>query len=212
MPELPEPGPSYNFAPTQVAPVLVAEQEAAADAHVEMMRWGLVPGWAKDLKIGAQTINARVETVATKPAFRAAWKRRRCLVPISGYYEWRPAGAIKQPYFIHPLQSPILFCAGLWEEWRAAEGPTLRSYTIITRAAQGDIANLHDRMPLSLAPDVFAEWLLGDAATAQRIADAAPPRDVTWHPVARAVGNPRNQSPALIEPVPEVSQEDAGES
>jgi len=201
VPDAPDPIPTYNFAPTQVGPVLVAEQEADADARVVPMRWGLIPGWAKDMKIGAQTINARVETVASKPAFRAAWQRRRCLVPVSGYYEWLPAGAIKQPYFIHPLQSPLLFFAGLWEQWRTPEGPPLLTYTIITRAAQGDIAQLHDRMPLALAPHVFGDWLFGDAARAQSIVESATPIEVAFHPVARAVGNPRNQGPELIDPV-----------
>lgn len=196
-----EPVSTYNFAPTQVGPVLVAEHEAAADARVVPMRWGLIPAWAKDAKIGAQTINARVETVATKPSFRSAWQRRRCLVPVSGYFEWPVIGTIKQPYFIHPLESPLLFCAGLWEQWRAPEGNTVLSYSIITRAAAGDIASLHDRMPLALQPRVFADWLFGDATRAQLIVDDAPPIAVAFHPVARAVGSPRNNFPALIDPV-----------
>ncbi len=199
--DLAEMTPSYNFAPTQTGPVIVAEHEADADARIVPMRWGLVPSWAKDLKIGAQTINARVETVATKPSFRAAWQRRRCLVPVSGYYEWPMVGTVKQPYFIHPLESPLLFFAGLWEQWRAPDGAALLSYTIITRAAQGGIVGLHDRMPLALEPGVFADWLLGDAARAQAIVDAAPPVPVTFHPVSRAVGSPRNNHRALIEPV-----------
>jgi len=192
---------TYNFAPTQVAPVLVAEQQADADARVVPMRWGLIPSWAKDAKIGAQTINARVETVASKPSFRIAWQRRRCLVPVSGYYEWPQIGAIKQPYFIHPLDSPLLFFAGLWEQWRAPEGNTVLSYSIVTRAAQGEIEQLHDRMPLALEPSVFGEWLFGDAACAQSIVDAAPPVSVAFHPVSRAAGNPRNDFAELIEPI-----------
>ena len=192
---------SYNFAPTQVAPVLVAEHEADADARVEHMRWGLIPGWAKDAKIGAQTINARVETVASKPAFRAAWQRRRCLVPMSGYYEWPIADGVKQPYFIHPLESPLLFFAGLWEQWRTSQGEAVLSFSIITRAAIGEIAQLHDRMPLALEPSVFGDWLFGDAARAQTLVDAAPPVSVAFHPVTRAVGNPRNDFAELIEPI-----------
>ncbi len=192
---------TYNFAPTQVSPVLVAEQEEDADARIVPMRWGLIPSWAKDAKIGAQTINARVETVASKPSFRTAWKRRRCLVPASGYYEWPVLGGIKQPYFIHPLDSPLFFFAGLWEQWRAPEGNTVLSYSIITRAAQGEITRLHDRMPLALEPHVYGEWLFGDAAHAQAIADNALPVSVAFHPVSRAVGNPRNDTPELIQPV-----------
>lgn len=196
-----EPVATWNFAPTQVGPVLVAEHDADADARVVPMRWGLIPAWAKDAKIGAQTINARVETVATKPSFRAAWQRRRCLVPVSGYYEWPVIDAIKQPYFIHPLESPLLFFAGLWEQWRAPEGNTVLSYSIITRAAMGEISSLHDRMPLALEPGVFADWLFGDAGRAHSIVEAAPAIAVAFHPVARAVGSPRNNFPALIEPV-----------
>ncbi len=200
-PDRPEPSPTWNFAPTQVGPVLVAEEDGDADARVEAMRWGLVPGWARDLKIGAQTINARVETVTSKPAFRAAWKRRRCLVPVSGYYEWPQRGEVKQPYFIHPADSPLMFLAGLWEEWHSPEGSLLRTYTIITRASQGEVAPLHHRMPLALEPDVFVEWLLGEATRAQSIVDGAPPVAVCFHPVARKVGNPRNNSPELVEPI-----------
>lgn len=196
-----DPVSTYNFAPSQIGPVLVAEQEADADARIVSMRWGLIPSWAKDAKIGAQTINARVETVASKPSFRAAWQRRRCLVPVSGYYEWPAMGTIKQPYFIHPLESPLLFFAGLWEQWRAPEGNTVLSYSIITRAATGEISGLHDRMPLALQPHTFSDWLLGAATRAQSIVDQAPPIAVAFHPVSRAVGNPRNDSPALIEPI-----------
>ncbi len=192
---------TYNFAPTQISPVLVAEQEADADARIVPMRWGLIPGWAKDAKIGAQTINARLETVASKPSFRSAWKRRRCLVPASGYYEWPVLGGIKQPYFIHPLDSPLFFFAGLWEQWRSPEGHAVLSYSIITRAAQGEITQLHDRMPLALEPHVYGDWLFGDAARAQDIADNALPVSVAFHPVSRAVGNPRNDTPELIQPV-----------
>jgi putative SOS response-associated peptidase YedK len=199
--DLAEMTPTWNFAPTQTGPVIVAELEEDADARIVPMRWGLVPAWAKDMKIGAQTINARVETVATKPSFRSAWQRRRCLVPASGYYEWPVVGTIKQPYFIHPLESPLLFFAGLWEQWKSPDGAAVLSYSIITRAAQGGIASLHDRMPLALEPGVFADWLLGDAARAQAIVDAAPPVTVAFHPVARAVGSPRNNHPALIDPV-----------
>lgn len=195
------PSTRYNFAPTQIGPVLIAEQEADADARIVPMRWGLIPSWAKDAKIGAQTINARVETVASKPSFRAAWQRRRCLVPVSGYYEWPPTGTIKQPYFIHPLESPLLFFAGLWEQWLAPEGNAVLSYSIITRAAMGDVSRLHDRMPLALQPQVFADWLSGNAARAQSIVDAAPPVTVAFHPVSPAVGNPRNDDASLIEPI-----------
>jgi len=191
--------PSYNVAPTQSSWVLVAADAAAASA--EKMRWGLLPSWAKDIKIGASMINARVETVATKPAFRSAWKSRRCLVPASGYYEWRLEDGVKQPYWIHDTTGPILMFAGLWENWKAPGGDWLQSFTIITQAAVGRMLELHDRTPLMLKPPVLADWLHGSTDDAEAIAADAGVPPLAWHPVSRAVGNPRSNGPKLIEPV-----------
>lgn len=191
--------PSWNVAPTQQSWVLVGAEPAAASAA--KMRWGLLPVWAKDEKIGASMINARIETVATKPAFRSAWKSRRCLVPASGYYEWRMEGGVKQPYWIHDATGPILMFAGLWENWKAPSGDWLRSFTIITQAAFGPMLELHDRTPLMLKPAVLSEWLHGSIDEAAAIAAGAGTPELAWHPVSRAVGNPRSNGPKLIEPV-----------
>jgi putative SOS response-associated peptidase YedK len=189
--------PSYNVAPTQSSWVLIAKDVSAMAAK---MRWGLLPSWAKDVKIGASMINARLETVATKPAFRSAWKSRRCLVPVSGYYEWRLEGGIKQPYWIHDATSPVLMFAGLWENWKAPTGDDLHSFAIITTAAVGTISQLHDRAPLMLMPTVCSDWLHGSVDQAEAIAADAPLPALAWHPVSRAVGNPRSNGPQLIAP------------
>jgi putative SOS response-associated peptidase YedK len=194
-----DPAPSWNVCPTQSSPVLRAGE--GGTAIVEDMRWGLLPPWAKDAKIGASMINARLETVAEKPAFRNAWKQRHCLVPISSYYEWRMEGGIKQPYRIHQPGSRVLMLAGLWERWKAPDGEWLHSFATITCAAVDPMAQLHDRTPLILPPDEHAGWLHGDAAEAARIAARIEPPPLEWYPVSRAVSSPRNDDPRLIEPV-----------
>lgn len=194
-----DPAPAWNIAPTQTAWVITADPHADGAAHP--MRWGLVPGWANDLKIGASMINARCETAATKPAFRAAWRARRCLVPASGYYEWRPVAGGKQPYWIHPADGAVLMFAGVWEQWRRPDGEWLPSFAVLTRPAEGPLAELHDRTPLCLTPVQLQPWLSGEPADAAAIvADGARPA-LAWHAVGRAVGNVRNDGPQLIAPV-----------
>ena len=193
-----EPEPSCNIAPTQACWVLAAE---APGALARQMRWGLLPSWARDSKIAASMINARLETVASKPAFRNAWKTRRCLVPASGYYEWRLENAVKQPYWIHDANGPVLMFAGLWENWKTPAGDWLQSFTIITRAALDPMLQLHDRTPLMLGPDVLRDWLHGDSERATKIASDATVPALIWHPVTRAVGNPRSNGPELIRPL-----------
>lgn len=192
-----DPEPAYNIAPSQNAWVILMRD---GQAVAERLRWGLVPAWAKDTKIGYSTINARVETAATKPAFRAAWKARRCLVIATGYFEWRTEDGVKQPYWIHPEAGLMLF-AGLWERNEQAAAELLQSFSILTRDGEGDIAKLHDRMPLSLQPQVLGEWLGATADAAGAIAAAAPPIAVAFHPVRREVGNVRSQGERLISPV-----------
>jgi putative SOS response-associated peptidase YedK len=153
--------PSWNVAPTQDIGVIVAE---GGGRILKTMRWGLVPSWAKDEKIGNSLINARLESAATKPAFRAAWKARRCLIPASGFYEWRTAAVpgkpkpAKQPFYIARKDGLPLTFAGLWERWRAGG---LLSCTILTTDAAGAIRQLHDRMPVVLAADGIEAWLGG---------------------------------------------------
>ncbi len=177
-----------------------------AAAHAAMavsMRRGLIPFWAKDMKIAYSTINARVESASAKPAFRDAWKRRRCLVPASGYYEWRVLAErkTKQPYFVHAANAPVLMFAGLWDRWQDAEAEVIQSYSIVTMAAAGAIADIHDRMPLILPPPLLRDWIYGSADDAASIALAAPVPELAFHGVSKAVGNVRNQGGGLIEPL-----------
>lgn len=148
--------PRYNVAPTQTQPVIT---ETEGTRRLEGMRWGLVPSWAKDVKIGVQLLNARSETLAEKPAFRNALRHRRCLVPASGFYEWQKSLTGKQPFHVHlPDYAPFAF-AGLWEEWRQPDGTPLRSYTIVTTEPNTLMAPIHHRMPVILTPDAEAAWL-----------------------------------------------------
>ena len=194
-----DPAPSFNVAPTQPAWTLVAD---AAGARAEAMRWGLVPGWAPDPKLGASMINARLETVAVKPAFRNAWKARRCLVPASGYYEWREEAGVKQPYYIHDGEAPVLMFAGLWERWKSPAGEWIHSFAIVTCAALDPMRQLHDRTPLMLPAPVLHDWLHGTPEAAAAIALAVEPPPLRWHAVSRAVGNPRSNGPQLVAPIP----------
>lgn len=194
------PEPRYNLAPTQAGWVIAKNDEEALTART--MRWGLIPFWAKDAKVAFSTFNARVETASTKPMFREAWKRRRCLVPASGYYEWQlqPDGKTKQPFLIRDSGSPVLMFAGLWERWNSPDGP-LESYTIVTREADGPERVLHDRRPIMLPAELLSDWINGSADDAAGIALAAPDPALTWHPVGKSVGNVRNQGPQLAEPI-----------
>lgn len=190
-----EPEPHYNIAPSQPAWTIVAYPDGG---EARLMRWGLLPHWAKDAKLAWSTFNARVETAATKPAFRAAWKERRCLVPASGYYEWRQEGEIKQPYYIHAVGRPLLMFAGLWEPARDDRPET---FSILTREAEGPVKELHARMPLMLDSEFLHDWLHGSTQQAGAMAVAAAPPKLRFHSVDRAVGNPRSQGPRLVEPV-----------
>lgn len=194
-----EPEASWNVCPTQPSWVIAPE---GSGGIARQMRWGLLPPWAKDAKIGASMINARLETVASKPAFRKAWQARRCLVPATGYYEWRLEHGIKQPYWIHDLEHRVLMFAALWENWKAPDGEWIQSFAILTRAAVDPLLQLHDRTPLMLAAPALAGWLHGDADAAGAIADASQPPKLAWHPVNRAVANPRSEGRQLIDPVP----------
>jgi putative SOS response-associated peptidase YedK len=166
------------------------------------MRGGLVPVWAKDIKVGAKMINARAETVQTSGAFRNAFKARRCLVPAGAFYEWKPNGKAKQPYAIAMKDRKVFGFAGLWERWKSPDGP-LESYTIITTAPNELCAPIHDRMPVIIAPADYATWL--DAATAPD--EAAQPlrpypaeQMVAW-PVSTIVNKPANDVAECLEPI-----------
>ncbi len=200
-----DPEPRYNRAPTDPGWVLVAAPElvAGGGAEAREMRWGLIPSWARDSRLGLSTINARVETACSKPTFRHAWRHHRCLVPASGYYEWQTLadGKSKQPYFVHAADAPVLMFAGLWDRWRAPDGHVVDSYSIVTQPARGATIDLHDRMPLVLPRERLHDWLYCDAQQAVALAQAVEPPPLAFHPVGKAVGNVRNQGPSLIAPL-----------
>ena len=192
--------PRYNIAPTQyIAAVRRDEQDAP---ELAMFRWGLVPSWAKDPSIGNRMINARAETVAEKPSFRSAYKKRRCLILADGFYEWRKQGDAKTPYFISLAdESPFAF-ASLWEHWHSKESDeSLQSTAIITTAANEFMAQLHQRMPVVMRPEQAERWLGGDMELLSEVIDN-PPAFRAW-PVDRKVNNARNEDSALIDPAGE---------
>jgi putative SOS response-associated peptidase YedK len=190
-------GPRYNIAPTQdIAAVREAETEGR---ELVALRWGLVPFWAKDPAIGNRMINARAETVAEKPAFRAAYRRRRCLVLADGFYEWHREGNVKIPYFISLASEEAFAFAGLWEQWRNKEtDESLQTATLITTQANEFLAPLHHRMPVILEAERAERWLAGDDELIETAVRDCP-RLRAW-PVDRRVNNARNEGDELIEP------------
>jgi putative SOS response-associated peptidase YedK len=193
------PPPRYNLTPGQA---VAAVREHDGRRRLDALQWGLVPFWAKDAGVGRRLINARLDSVAEKPAFREAWARRRCLIPASGFYEWsEPKGGRKRPYFIHPRDEPLFALAGLWERWHTAGGAKLETCVIVTTAANAQLLAVHDRMPLLIPRDAQAVWL--DSRTALddvlQIAQRPPALDVD--PVSFAVNDPHNDDETLITPV-----------
>ena len=190
----------YNIAPTQPVPIIRIFEGVRGFA---LVRWGLIPSWVKDPRHFTLLINARGETVAEKPAFRNAMKRRRCLFPANGFYEWKSDGARKRPYFIRPrVDGPIAF-AGLWETWMGPNGEEVETACIITTTANRTLAPIHDRMPVVIAPDGFDLWLdcaNVDAATAAALILPAPDDLFEAYEVSTAVNRTANDSAALIAP------------
>ena len=189
--------PRYNIAPTQdIAAIRVNEE---AQRELTLLRWGLVPFWAKDPSIGNRMINARVETVAEKPAFRAAFRRRRCLVLADGFYEWKKERSGKTPYLITLASGKPFALAGLWEHWQAKDSEeSIDSATMITTDANDFMAQLHHRMPVILEPDTADRWLAGDDDLVAYATSDGPPLSA-W-PVDRRVNNARNEGEELIQP------------
>jgi putative SOS response-associated peptidase YedK len=196
--------PRYNIAPTQFVPVVRCDD--AGVRRLAMLYWGLIPFWAKEKSIGARMINARSETVAEKPAFRAAYRKRRCLILADGYYEWRALAGGKQPYLLRATDHETFAMAGIWESWLEKEGgDTLESCSILTTAATGAAATVHDRMPVILERETYASWLDTKApmATIDSLAGATVAVDLEVRPVSKRVNNARNEGPELLDPVPE---------
>ena len=207
---------SYNVAPTDSVYAVMErtprdEPEAAPQRQLRTVRWGLVPSWAKDPKIGSRMINARVETVADKPAFRKAFAKRRCLLPADGYFEWYgEERGKKQPFFIRPPDNGVLAMAGLYEFWRddALEDDDpeawLTTCTVITTSAPDDLGRIHDRMPMLVEKERYAEWLdpsVHDLDSLRSLLVPAAPGRLTAYPVSKDVNNVRNDGAHLIEPL-----------
>ncbi len=195
--------PRYNVAPTQQVPV-VRQDAKDPVRHISPMRWGLIPFWATDASVGAQMINARSETVAVKAAFREPIEKRRCLVPADSFYEWQRAGKRKQPFCFEVGDAELFAFAGLWDRWRAPDGSLVESCTILTTTPNQLLADIHDRMPVILAPDDYDLWLdpgMRDAATA---VDMLKPYDAALmrrHPISARVNSVANDDPECATPV-----------
>ena len=198
---LPPSVPRYNIAPTQpVAAIRLAEN---GQREFTFFRWGLVPSWAKDLNIGSRMINARSETVAEKPSFRTAFKRRRCLIPADGFYEWQKQGSGKQPMFIRPVAERPFALAGLWEVWRDPDGSVLQTCTILTTTPNELMAPIHNRMPVIVEPEDFDLWLNPEPNPEQglHLLRPYPAEKMSAYPVSTLVNNPRNDAPDCIQPI-----------
>ena len=191
--------PRYNVAPSQE--IAVIRQPADTKPEVAMLKWGLVPFWAKDAAIGARMINARAETVAQKPAFRQAFKRRRCVILADGFYEWHTENGRKTPYFISLKTDHPFAMAGLWESWHKADQPPLETCAIITTTTSKSIAKLHDRMPVILDAPTATDWIQAERDPEALIAilKSYDDEELQAWPVNRTVNNPVNQGPTLIE-------------
>jgi putative SOS response-associated peptidase YedK len=216
----PEPAPDYNVAPTKRVYAVMerpATDEEPQARELRVVRWGLVPFWAKDASGGGRLINARAETVAVKPSFRRAFAKRRCILPADGYYEWQPIPAegkkaAKQPFYIYRTDGGELAFAGIYELWRDATLPSdhehawLWTAAIITTQATDDVGQIHDRMPMVISPDHWADWLNPGSTEPGQLQAAMLPAmaggDLTSHPVSTAVNFVRNNGPELIKPRP----------
>jgi putative SOS response-associated peptidase YedK len=198
----PQVKPRYNIAPSQPILAIVAGD---TEREVRLFHWGLIPFWAKDEKIGYRTINARSETVEIKPAFRAAFTHRRCLIPASGFYEWKAASSGKQPYCIRPEAAPLFAFAGLYEHWQSARGDrVIDSCTIIVTEADQALRPIHDRMPVILQPEQFSDWLNPDereVAKLKALISNPPHPAMEAYPVSKSVGDPRFDDVSCIHPL-----------
>ena len=191
--------PNYNVAPTQeVAAVL----EEDGQRRLEVLRWGLIPSWADDPRIGSRMINARAETAPEKPSFRRAFRERRCLIPADGFYEWKRTNGGKQPFYVHMREGRPFAFAGLWESWQEDGSPEIRSCAILTTEPNALAGQIHDRMPVILSASSYDAWLDPGAERDELAALLAPyPEDgMEAYPVSRFVNSPSNNDPRCVEP------------
>jgi len=193
----------YNIAPTQETAVVRVERPGAP-RKLDLLRWGLIPYWAKEGSIGNRMINARSESVAEKPAYRWSFRKKRCLIPTSGFYEWKKEGKAKQPYMIRRQDAKPFAFAGLWDRWQDPERGPVDTFTILTTGANELIRPLHDRMPVILDPRDFDLWLDPAMEDRERLEPLLVPFDsgqMETYPVSRAVNSPANDLAACIEPL-----------
>jgi putative SOS response-associated peptidase YedK len=196
--------PDFNIAPTKPVPVLWQRPQDDGERRLSLARWGLIPAWAKDPSVGVRAFNARIETAAEKPTFRSAFAKRRCVLPADGYYEWKKDGSAKQPMFIRAEDGAQLAFAGLYERWTDAEDRELWSVSILTGPAVGPLAEIHDRMPLTVSRALLDPWLdegLRDADRVRSLLEVGQAPAWTARPVGPGVGNVRNNGPELIEEI-----------
>ena len=208
--EMPNFPPRYNVAPTQPVPVV---RLAEGKREFALLRWGLIPSWVKDPRTFSLVINARGESVLDKPAFRNAMKRRRCLLPADGFYEWKREGEGKRPYFVRLKSRQPMAFAGLWETWAGPNGEEMETVAIVTTTASRSIAHIHDRMPVIVAPEAFDFWLDPnvDGEMAAAVIAPAPDALLDAYEVSSAVNRTANDTPMLLEPLREPEVQEAAE-
>ncbi len=201
LPEVPFVVPRYNIAPTQ--PVAAVRLNPAGEREFTFFQWGLIPSWAKDPSMGSRMINARAETAAEKPAFRAAFKRRRCLLPATGFYEWCAVDGRKQPMYIHGAEGGIVSLAGLWEVWSSPDGGLLETCTILTTTPNTLMEPIHNRMPVILEPADYSTWLAPDTPPGrlQHLLRPFVDGHLAAYAVSTAVNKPQNDTPDIIVPL-----------
>jgi putative SOS response-associated peptidase YedK len=195
--------PRYNIAPTHQV-VTVRKEEGKKTRKFTTMRWGLIPSWAKDMSIGTRTLNARPETVTTKPAFREPILTKRCLIPSDGFYEWRKMGSVKQPYCFEVGEGELFALAGLWDQWESPDGQIIESCSILTTAPNSLVADLHDRMPVIVHPDKYDVWLDPDVNDFNVIRDILRPYDANLmrrYPVSTKLNNSKIDDAESASPV-----------
>ena len=202
LPETPDLSSRYNIAPSQSVAV-VRHLPGKSFLQLDMLRWGLVPHWAKDMKIGYKMINARAETLAQKPSFRSAFKKRRCLIAADGFYEWHHSGTVKQPYYVQLKGGAVFAFAGLWESWNSPDGTILESCTIITTTPNELIGPIHDRMPVIISPEKYDTWLQ-DPTPKQDLQELIlpyPAEKMAAYRVSSQVNSPQNDTPDCTLPI-----------
>ncbi len=196
--DLPGIVPRYNIAPAQLSPIVVATPQGRS---IHMARWGLVPSWSRDLSLGGGMINAPAETLEEKPAYRAAFRAQRCLVPASGFYEWQAKDANKQPYKIALRNGAPFAFAGLWERWAPQGGEPVETFAIITTQANKLVSEVHERMPMIIAPVDYQRWLTAPPDTAKKLLLLPYTGGMTIVPVGNRVTNVKNDDAELLRPI-----------